>query len=99
MFAINHNNNNERNASINNNQYPIDIRHLLSYLTSIMRGLNIKRSLIENKLTNDPITGDHVGEVRNDVEGGIHDVSDGQVDDEVVGHRSHPCMGHHNPYH
>ena len=51
-----------------------------------MRGLNIKRSLIENKLTNDPITGDHVGEVRNDVEGGIHDVSDGQVDNEVVGH-------------
>ena len=37
-------------------------------------------------LTNDPITSDHVREVGDDIEGGIHDVGNREVDDEVVGH-------------
>ena len=50
-------------------------------------------------LTNDPITSDHVREVWDDIEGGVHDVGNGEVHDEVVGHRAHPRVGEHDPDH
>ena len=50
-------------------------------------------------LTKGPVSGEHVGEVGDDVEGGVDDVGHGQVDDEVVGDGAHPGVGHHDPDH
>ena len=49
--------------------------------------------------TKRPVSGEHVGEVGDDVEGGVHDVRDAEVDNEVVGDRPHPGVRHHYPYH
>ena len=49
-------------------------------------------------LTERPVASEHVGEVGDDVEGGVDDVGHGEVDDEVVRHRAHAGVGHHNPY-
>ena len=57
---------------------------------------NNKTNKIED-LTKGPISGEHVGEVGNDVEGSVDDIRRGEVDDEVVGHRSHPLVGEDNP--
>ena len=48
-------------------------------------------------LTKGPVSGEHVGEVGDDVEGGVDDVGQRQVDDEVVGDGPHPGVGHHDP--
>ena len=49
--------------------------------------------------TEGPVPGEHVDEVGDDVERGIECVSDGEVHDEVVGHRAHPRVGEHDPDH
>ena len=49
-------------------------------------------------LTKGPVASKHVGEVGDDVEGGVDDVGHREVDDEVVCHRAHPGVGHHDPY-
>ena len=58
--------------------------------------LNIFNKL--NFLTKGPVASKHVGEVGDDVEGGVDDVGHREVDDEVVCHRAHSSVGHHNPY-
>ena len=45
-----------------------------------------------NNLTERPVTRKHVGEVGDDVEGGVDDIRHGQVDKEVVGHGAHPLV-------
>ena len=50
-------------------------------------------------LTERPIARQHVGEVRDDIEGGVDDVSHGEIDQEVIRHRPHPSIGHHDPDH
>ena len=50
-----------------------------------------------NNLTERPVTRKHVGEVGDDVEGGVDDIRHGQVDKEVVGHGAHSLVRHHDP--
>ena len=49
--------------------------------------------------TEGPISCEHVSEVGDNVERGVDDVGYGEVNDEVVGDRPHPRVGHHNPDH
>ena len=61
-----------------------------------------KKASIElscRNLTKGPVAGEHVGEVGDDIEGGVDDVRHREVDDEVVRHGAHSGVGHHNPYH
>ena len=44
------------------------------------------------RLTKWPVAGEHVGEVWDDVECGIHDVSHGKINDEVICNRAHPSI-------
>lgn len=44
-----------------------------------------------------PVTVEHVDEVEGDVERGDHGVRDGQVDEEVVRHGSHPFVREDDP--
>ena len=49
-------------------------------------------------LTKRPVASEHVGKIGDDIEGGVDDIGHGQVDDEVVRHRAHSGVGHHDPY-
>ena len=48
-------------------------------------------------VTERPVPCEHVGEVWYDVEGGVDDVRDGEVYQEVVRHRPHSFIRENNP--
>ena len=50
-----------------------------------------------NKLTKRPGPVEHIDKVEAHVAGHVHNVGDGKVDDEVVGHAPHPLVGQHDP--
>ena len=54
---------------------------MLEYLHPVYR-VNLG---LFSQLTKGPVARKHVGEVGDDVEGGVDDIRHGQVDDEVVG--------------
>ena len=66
-------------------------------LSSIVLSFKIPGNEELNNLTERPVTRKHVGEVGDDVEGGVDDIRHGQVDKEVVGHGAHSLVRHHDP--
>ena len=61
--------------------------------------LLVVKRMNEIVFTKGPVAREHICEVGDDIERGVDDIGDGEVDDEVVGDRPHPSMGHHNPDH
>ncbi len=52
---------------------------------------------IKENPTKRPVSRKHVGEVGDNVEGGIDDIGHREVDKEVVGHWAHPLVRHNDP--